>query len=258
MPDVAWNLPRGRRLPVGDFLVAFMPSRTVPLCLGNSSPPDSPPLQTCAGASEARAEGGSDDERGEGEGEAEGGGAAAGAELQREPRWLADPYDLRYEKQTLRAGWVVDRRFHAAHVTGVNRLPRALLRKVRGMGRGQRQGGMFSMVSHVMLRPRSCVPAFTCLQPSTLTFAPSARCRPPLLAGCAPGGVAPYPRGALPQAEAGAAAAAAAVGCRHGGGADRGAAGLRPAPAGWRAAGAVGLAGGEASLAGEPCWCWMW
>lgn len=33
--------------------------------------------------------------------------------------------------QVLRAGWEMNRRSHSAHITGVNRLPRALVRKVR-------------------------------------------------------------------------------------------------------------------------------
>lgn len=43
----------------------------------------------------------------------------------------ADPYDLRFDGRTPRAGWIMDRRSHQAHVFGVNRLPKALVRKVR-------------------------------------------------------------------------------------------------------------------------------
>ena len=42
----------------------------------------------------------------------------------------ADPYDIRFEKLIV-GGWEMDRRSHAAHAAGVNRLPRSLLKKVR-------------------------------------------------------------------------------------------------------------------------------
>lgn len=40
-----------------------------------------------------------------------------------------DPYDIRFER-CVKAGWEVNRRHHAAHVSGVNRLPLFLVRKV--------------------------------------------------------------------------------------------------------------------------------
>ncbi|GAB4819339.1 hypothetical protein N2152v2_006385 [Parachlorella kessleri] len=41
----------------------------------------------------------------------------------------ADPYDLKNDTAVLRGMWEIDRRSHAAQVAGVNRLPKALLRK---------------------------------------------------------------------------------------------------------------------------------
>lgn len=41
----------------------------------------------------------------------------------------ADPYDVRYEKPVF-GGWEMDKRHHSARMHGVNRLPRAMARKV--------------------------------------------------------------------------------------------------------------------------------